>query len=212
LHFAYNPAKTYLIFTLNVIIFYYFVSMRSYFYSFKNTLILSTVLCLFCLQSFSQTVQIGKTFKGKASYYHDKFHGRRTANGDTMDNQEFTCAHRSLPFGTMIEVTNPYNGKWVTVKVNDRGPYSKNRIIDVSFAAAQKIGMLNRGVMTIHAMIVGEEGKIYISRPEPKLTETEQIFTRDSTMVVIPLMPKKIETIKITKRDLIIRRKERRVN
>lgn len=175
-----------------------------------NSLILSFIICLFYSQSHSQSVQIGKTFKGKASYYHGKFHGRRTANGETMDNQDLTCAHRYLPFGTMIEVTNPYNGKWVTVKVNDRGPYSKNRIIDVSFAAAEKIGMLNRGVMTIHAMIVGEEGRIYISRPESKLTETEQIFVRDSTEVIIPLMPKKADKLKIPKKELIIRRKERR--
>ncbi len=176
----------------------------------EKKLLFILILCSLSFESYTQKVQIGKTFKGKASYYHGKFHGRRTANGEVMDNQDMTCAHRTLPFGTMIEITNPYNGKWVVVKVNDRGPYSKNRIIDVSFAAAEKIGMINRGVMTVHAMIVGEEGKIYISRPEPKLTETEQIFVRDSTTVVIPLAPKQIEKLKITPRELIIRRKERR--
>ncbi len=83
--------------------------------------------------------------KGKISYYADKFHGRKTASGERFDKNAFTAAHRSLPFHTKLEVTNLDNGKSVIVEVNDRGPYSDDRILDVSPAAARKIGLIGRG-------------------------------------------------------------------
>ena len=83
--------------------------------------------------------------KGKISYYAEKFHGRKTASGERFDKNGFTAAHRSLPFGTKVEVTNLENGKSVVVKVNDRGPYSDDRILDVSPAAARKLGLIGRG-------------------------------------------------------------------
>ncbi|MDX2104818.1 MAG: septal ring lytic transglycosylase RlpA family protein [Candidatus Melainabacteria bacterium] len=85
--------------------------------------------------------KINKVFKGIASFYGGKFHGRKTASGDTFDQNEMTCAHRTLPFGTKLEVTNPSNGQTVDVVVNDRGPYKKNRVLDLSKAAAQKLGI-----------------------------------------------------------------------
>jgi len=83
---------------------------------------------------------------GKASYYATRFHGRTTANGETFDMKEFTAAHRSLPFGTIVRVTNLNNGKMVFVKINDRGPYIKNRIIDLSKAAAKKLDLVDNGI------------------------------------------------------------------
>jgi len=83
---------------------------------------------------------------GKASYYANRFHGRTTANGETFDMREFTAAHRSLPFGTVVRVTNLNNGKMVFVKINDRGPYVGNRIIDLSKAAAKQLDLVDRGV------------------------------------------------------------------
>lgn len=79
--------------------------------------------------------------KGIASFYAKKFHGRKTASGDRYDQNEMTCAHRTLPFGTELEVTNPETGKSVDVTVNDRGPYKKNRALDLSKAAARKLGI-----------------------------------------------------------------------
>lgn len=82
---------------------------------------------------------------GSASYYAAKFHGRRTASGEAFDNTAMTAAHRTLPFGSKVRVTNPANGKSVVVRINDRGPFHKNRLIDVSHAAAKQLGLIARG-------------------------------------------------------------------
>lgn len=84
--------------------------------------------------------------EGKASYYSDKFHGKKTANGETFSMSHFTAAHRTLPFGTSVRVINLENGKNVVVRINDRGPYLRERIIDVSPAAAKEIGLFKRGI------------------------------------------------------------------
>ncbi|MEJ7780715.1 MAG: septal ring lytic transglycosylase RlpA family protein [Daejeonella sp.] len=89
------------------------------------------------------------TVKGKATYYASKFHGRRTTSGEVFSNKKFTAAHLKLPFGTMVKVTNIDNGRFVEVRVNDRGPHSKFFIIDLSQAAAKKIGMFGKGVANI---------------------------------------------------------------
>jgi rare lipoprotein A len=83
---------------------------------------------------------------GKASYYADKFNGRKTANGEVFYNSKFTAAHKTLPFGTQVKVTNLSNGKSVKVRINDRGPFVAGRMIDLSKKAAKKIDMVNAGV------------------------------------------------------------------
>lgn len=82
---------------------------------------------------------------GVASYYGRKFHGRRTASGETFDMNQMTAAHRTLPFGSKLRVTNPANGRSVVVRVNDRGPFHGNRVIDVSRAAATELGLIGPG-------------------------------------------------------------------
>jgi rare lipoprotein A len=84
--------------------------------------------------------------EGKASYYANRFHGRKTASGEHFDRRDYTAAHRSLPFGTKLRVTNLDNGRHVVVKVNDRGPHIRNRIIDISQAAAKEIGISQCGI------------------------------------------------------------------
>ena len=86
---------------------------------------------------------------GMASYYADKFQGRPTASGERFDNASLTAAHRTLPFGTRVRVTNLDNGRSVTVRVNDRGPFVKGRIIDLSVAAAKRIDMIRAGVVRV---------------------------------------------------------------
>ncbi|HZF99800.1 MAG TPA: septal ring lytic transglycosylase RlpA family protein [Chitinophagales bacterium] len=86
---------------------------------------------------------------GKASYYAKEFHGRQTANGEIFSNNKYTCAHRTLPFGTKLKVTNISNGKWCEVVVNDRGPYSKGRIIDLSKKAASDLDFVHAGLATV---------------------------------------------------------------
>ncbi len=83
---------------------------------------------------------------GNASYYANCMNGRRTSSGEKCNLRSYTAAHRSLPFGTMIRVTMLQTGKSVIVKVNDRGPYTRGRIVDISAVAAQKIGLMRAGV------------------------------------------------------------------
>lgn len=82
---------------------------------------------------------------GNASWYGHKFHGRKTASGEKFNKNVLTAAHRKLPFGTKVKVTNQRNGKSIIVRINDRGPFHKNRIVDLSEKAAIMIGIKNRG-------------------------------------------------------------------
>lgn len=86
---------------------------------------------------------------GKASYYSKKMSGRMTASGERLHHDSLTCAHRTYPFGTLLKVTNPANGKQVIVRVTDRGPYVKGRIIDLSVRAAQEIGIIAQGIAPV---------------------------------------------------------------
>lgn len=86
---------------------------------------------------------------GKASYYADKFVGRKTANGETFRQRKRTAAHKTLPFGTKVSVKNLDNGRTVKVRINDRGPFVAGRIIDLSKKAARKINMVNAGVANV---------------------------------------------------------------
>jgi rare lipoprotein A len=89
------------------------------------------------------------TAAGPASWYGPKFHGRQTANGEQFDMNQMTAAHRTLPFGTKVRVTNRSNGRSVVVRINDRGPFVRNRVIDLSRGAAQTVGMIDSGVAPV---------------------------------------------------------------
>lgn len=92
--------------------------------------------------------------RGIASWYGPGFHGRDTASGERYDMKELTAAHPSLPFGTVVEVRNVANGAGVRVRINDRGPFAKNRIIDLSQSAARAIGMLGPGTALVELVLV----------------------------------------------------------
>lgn len=91
---------------------------------------------------------------GIASYYGRRFHGRRTANGERFDMSAMTAAHKTLPFGSLVRVTNPRNGRSVTVRINDRGPFIRGREIDLSRAAAERIGMIQSGHARVQLELV----------------------------------------------------------
>lgn len=95
-----------------------------------------------------------ETQQGVASYYSDRFQGRTTASGEPFDQQALTAAHPSLPFGTKVVVTREDNGREVEVLINDRGPYAKGRIIDLSKRAAKALGMLSRGTVPVEISYV----------------------------------------------------------
>lgn len=91
---------------------------------------------------------------GMASYYARKFQSRKTASGERLDNNALTAAHRSLPFGTVVTVRNPANGKSVRVRINDRGPFVRGRIIDLTRAAFSRIASLDKGVVKVEILVV----------------------------------------------------------
>jgi len=92
--------------------------------------------------------------QGLASWYGPRFHGRRTANGERFNKFHLTAAHRTLPFNTRVRVTNLQNGRSVVVRINDRGPYVRGRIIDLSYAAARLLGMRAHGVVLVKVEIL----------------------------------------------------------
>lgn len=94
-------------------------------------------------------VSSGYRAEGKASYYGSRHHGRKTASGEKFNMHALTAAHRSLPFGTRVRVTNLRNHKSVVVRINDRGPYSRGRIIDLSEQAARELNMIRAGVVPV---------------------------------------------------------------
>jgi rare lipoprotein A len=92
---------------------------------------------------------------GEASWYGPDFHGRITANGERYNMLGMTAAHRTLPFHTLVEVTNLENGRRVVVRINDRGPFKKGRILDLSYTAARKLGANRAGVIRVRIEVVG---------------------------------------------------------
>jgi rare lipoprotein A len=92
--------------------------------------------------------------QGKASFYGSEFNGRKTANGEIYDETAMTAAHRTLPFGTVLRVTNLRNGLSVIVRINDRGPFHPDRVIDLSKNAAEEIDLITYGVTDIEAEIL----------------------------------------------------------
>ena len=106
------------------------------------------LLTLFALFSFAASL-VAQTTQGYATYYGSKWHGRRSADGSVFSNDSLTCAHKTLPFGTILHVRNPKNGKEVLVKVTDRGPFRANTLIDLSQAAAKEIDMMRAGVAMV---------------------------------------------------------------
>ncbi len=111
-------------------------------------------------QLFASVYKSGVT----ASYYAEDFHGKKTSNGERFNMNELTCAHKSLPFNTILKVTNLANGKSCEVRVNDRGPFVLNREIDLSKAAAVKLGMIGNGTTKVKLEIVKEGANTKLSQ------------------------------------------------
>ena len=104
------------------------------------------VVMLFCvMQGPMQVTSAASVQEGEASYYADTLNGNKTASGEIYDKNALTAAHRSLPFGTKVKVTYLKTGQSVEVVINDRGPYAKGRIIDLSGAAAKQLGLIDAG-------------------------------------------------------------------
>lgn len=101
-----------------------------------------------------EKAEIGLKITGEVSYYGPGFHGKKTASGEIFDQDDYTCAHKSLPFGTKLKVVRVDNGSSVVVRVNDRGPYVDGRILDLSVAAGKKIGLDKVGHVKVVATVI----------------------------------------------------------
>lgn len=117
-----------------------------------------------------------RIISGKASYYAQKFEGRRTSSGQKYRASERTAAHRTYPFGTLLEVTNLRNGAKTLVRVNDRGPHTKKRLLDLSYSAAKDLGLVSSGVAVVSIKVVSLGSGIVI-----KDEEIKNQFVLDST-------------------------------
>jgi rare lipoprotein A len=112
------------------------------------------IVCLIAAKSGFTQKQKAKQDTGVASYYADKFHGRKTASGEVFHQDSLTAAHKYLPFGTLVKVTNLRNNQSVIVKVNDRGMKGTNRVIDLSKAAAKELNMLGAGLVKVKVEVL----------------------------------------------------------
>jgi rare lipoprotein A len=123
----------------------------------KAALGAAVILCSF---SFHETAgaRTGKGTLGIASWYGGTFHGKTTANGERYDMNGLTAAHRSLPFGSKVRITNPATDDSIIVRINDRGPYVGNRVIDLSRAAARAVRIIDRGVAPVRLEVLRNAG------------------------------------------------------
>ena len=121
---------------------------------------------------------VGDAKAGLASFYGYDFAGKQTANGEIFNPNALTAASKTLPFGTLVRVTNRNNGRSVVVRINDRGPYVGNRSIDLSRAAAADIGMLGSGVASVDVVIVGSGARTLVAANSPRHHGNVQVAAR----------------------------------
>lgn len=152
---------------------------------------------------FSFAPVSAQTHRGKASYYSRRATGARTASGSRIHHDSLTCAHRTYPFGTLLKVTNLRNNKTVVVKVTDRGPHTRGRIIDLSYGAARALGMLSQGIAMVEVEKVDNFKVPY--RDEPPETGLPD-FEFDYKELRSDLM-KEISTVKLRKGRKIEKKK-----
>lgn len=115
---------------------------------------LAVLLIALPMSASAKSVKAGYTQQGIASYYGGKFHGRKTASGEVYNQWGRSAAHKSLPLGTRVRVTKLSNGRSITVRINDRGPFVKGRIIDLSRGAAQDLGIIKSGVAKVRVEVL----------------------------------------------------------
>ncbi|MCB1887591.1 MAG: septal ring lytic transglycosylase RlpA family protein [Rhodocyclaceae bacterium] len=142
-------------------------------------------------QSFTPQTQVAPfTQRGKASWYGRKFHGKRTASGEVYDMYKMTAAHPTLPIPSYARVTNLGNGRSVVVRVNDRGPFLRGRVIDLSYAAAYRLGYIEQGSAAVEVMSIvpGDEVEMASGRAVPPLRRPG-VAVVESAAVALPSLP-----------------------
>lgn len=176
-----------------------------------NSKLLLSIFLFFYLSNSTAQLPLGTEIFGKASFYGKEFYGKKTSSGEVLNREELTCAHRTLPFGTMIEVTNLQNNKWCVVRVNDRGPFVNDRIIDLNEPAVKALGMKSEGVIKVKLVLVGDNGTVYIGRPS-SLVEHPSELIQQTEQPEIPLKPEPRELKKKPTKNIAKKRANRRRN
>ena len=149
---------------------------------------LCITLC-FAINFLENSPNDEKVDTGKASFYAHKFEGRRTSSGQTYRAKEHTAAHRFHPFGTLLEITNKTNGLKTIVRVNDRGPHSKDRLIDLSYAAAKDLGIVGAGTGEVSVKVVS------VSKESDNQLFKKDFFLKENVEkpIIFPTFPKFVE-------------------
>jgi len=146
-----------------------------------------TVVIIFVLQWFvlSGLAQVGFTQEGVASIYSEKFEGRTTASGESYSFRKATCAHLTVPFGSLLKVTNLSNNRSVVVRVNDRGPFSPDRIIDLSRSAAEKLGFAAEGTAKVKIEVIEGSAQPQVTTQSLPVNSqnTNQVIASNNTEV-----------------------------
>jgi rare lipoprotein A len=163
-------------------------------------------------------LDIGMKERGIASWYGDDFHGWVTASGEVYDMHTLTAAHRTLPLGTIVRVTNVVNGKHVVIRINDRGPYVNGRILDVSYAAAKRLVMLRDGISAIQLEVVGQHG-FQTDLTESTRETAGSVFSQETALLAVSVSkPQVLSQIQPSDRghrvmpaDILRERRARRV-
>lgn len=163
-------------------------------------------------------LDVGIKDRGIASWYGGQFHGKQAANGELFDMQALTAAHRTLPLGSMVRVVNLTNGKHVRVRINDRGPYVNGRILDLSQAAAVKLGMVQNGLSVIQLEVVGDRRPDFVvaeeETPSPQ-SALLSIHYLDPLASRVPAFGRPVSTTghrqRLLPTDVLMQRRIRRV-
>lgn len=166
-------------------------------------------------------MDVGVKDRGIASWYGLQFHGRLAANGEVFDMDALTAAHRTLPLGSVVRVVNLVNGKHVRVRITDRGPYVNGRILDLSYAAAARLGMVERGISVVQVEVVGDHRPEFLSRYDgghPRTfilsTDAMEADTRRPILTVPAFVRRDGAQIKVQRQfpgDVVLQRRSRRL-
>ena len=148
--------------------------------------------------------------KGKASFYSKNFTGRKTASGERMNNDSLFCAHRTYPFGTMLKVYNPANGRSVVVKVIDRGPFVRGRVIDLSWRAAKELDIISSGVAMVVVHKVETIIVPFLATDQIEIPQLE-LETNDGAPALVPFW-KEMKEAQLKAQKAAENTKKRRTN
>ncbi len=145
-----------------------------------------TLFFLIIFSGFTIQAQTKYNKTGIASFYADKFEGRQTANGEIYYHVKRTAAHQTLPFGSIVKVTNLENNKYVVVRINDRGPFVDNRIIDLSKSAAKELDFIEKGLAKVRVELIASTDDLPDNKPTAKKDVSQSIYYKVNTEKVQP--------------------------